>query len=55
MLARLRSQRVALAGHLQRQRDVVQRAQAGQQVEGLEDDADAVAPQVGQRVAVQRG
>ncbi len=47
--------RPAHTGHLQRQRGVVERAQAGQQVEALEDDADAVAPQVGQAVGVERG
>jgi hypothetical protein len=46
---------IGLVRQLQRQRDVVERAQAGQQVKGLEHDADGGAPQVGPAVGVERG
>jgi hypothetical protein len=41
--------------HLQRQGRIVQCAQAGQQVEALEYEADAVAPQGGQSIRILRG
>ena len=40
---------------LQRQRDVLQQRQLRQQVEGLEHEADAPAPQRGERVVAKRG
>ncbi len=44
-----------LSGQLQRQGDVLHDRQRGQQVEGLEDEADPVAAQLGQLGVVQAG
>jgi len=42
-------------GEVERQRDVLQRGERWYQVEGLEDEPDAVAPQLGEPLVVERG
>ena len=49
-LARGDRERVAMAGEFQRHRDVFQRRHVGDQMEGLEDDADIAAPECGDLV-----
>ena len=44
---------VGLAGQLQRQHDVFQRGQSGQQLEGLEHETDSSRPQQGAAILVQ--
>jgi len=46
---------VGTAGKLQRQGDVLQRRHGGDEMETLEDDADALAPQAGQTILVEAG
>ena len=43
------------AGEVERQRDVLQRGERRDQVEGLEDEADLVAPELGQLLVVSVG
>ena len=50
--ASARSSAASVAGQLQRDGDVLQRGHGGDEVKGLEDDADAVAAQAGQGVLV---
>ena len=49
-LARRHAERIAMAGKLQRHGDVLQRRHVGDEVEGLEDDADVAAAKGGDLV-----